>query len=268
MKKNLNLKRPIVFFDLETTGLDFKYDRIIEIGAIKIYPDLREENYKKRVNPGIRIPAEVTKITGIRNEDVAREAYFKEIVSEVAAFFEKSDLGGYNVARFDAKVMVEEFKRAGEDFRLEERAIVDAQIIFHQKERRDLTAAYKFYCGKDLTAAHSAFADIKATHEILLAQLNHYGDLPNTVQDLYQFCRADKDRFVDSEGKFFWRDGEAVFNFGKFKSKSLRSVAKANPEYLQWVISPKQNFSQDTIDICYRALQGEFPQKGAGPPDS
>ncbi len=257
----LQIIRPIIFFDLETTGLDFKYDRIIEIGAIKVFPDGREEKLHRRVNPGMRIPAEVSAITGIKNEDVAQQPTFSQMAREIELFFSGADLAGYNVNRFDAKVMVEEFKRVGLDFKLEARAVIDGQVIFHQKEKRDLSAAYKFYCGKDLTDAHSAQADTEATYRIILAQIEKYTDLPKDIQALHAFCRGDQERFVDSEGKFFWRDGEAVFNFGKYKSRTLKEVCKTNPEYLDWVMSPERNFGQDVVDLCYKALKGEFPVK-------
>ena len=255
------IKRPIIFFDLETTGLDFKYDRIIEIGAVKIFPDGKREILTQKINPQIRIPAEISTLTGISNEDVAQAPTFAQAAPAVDAFFDGCDLGGYNIARFDIKVMTEEFKRAGMNFKAEERAVVDSQVIFHQKEKRDLSAAYKFYCNSDLHGAHSAQADVDATVAIFIAQMERYADLPRDLSALHQFCRGNQDRFVDSEGKFFWRDGEAVFNFGKFKSQTLRSVTQTNPEYLHWVISPERQFPQDVIDICYRAMKGEFPKK-------
>lgn len=257
----IELKRPLIFFDLETTGLDFKYDRIIEIGAIKILPSGEKQTLRRLINPGVRISKEISEITGITNEDVANEPHFAAAAAEIDLFFRDSDLGGYNINRFDAKVMVEEFKRVGMDFKLEERSVVDAQVIFHQKEKRDLSAAFKFYCNKDLINAHTAQADTEATYEIFLAQMERYTDLPRDLGALHLFCKGDQDRFVDSEGKFFWRDGEAIFNFGKFKSRSLREVSKNNPEYLQWVLSPDRQFSQDVIDICYKALKGEYPVK-------
>src|ERR1044071_5251375 len=261
MSLPFHISRPLIFFDLETTGLDFKYDRIVELGALKVWPDGHQEVLVKRFNPGIRISMEVTKITGIRNEDVADKPHFSQAASEIELFFRDSDIAGYNINRFDSKIMVEEFKRAGLDFKLEERAAIDAQVIFHQKEKRDLAAAYKFYCDKELTDAHTAQADTNATYEIFLAQLEKYTDLPRDIQALHHFTRGDQERFVDSEGKFFWRDGEAVFNFGKYKSQSLKEVVRSHPEYLEWVMSPDRHFSQDVVDICYRALKGEFPVK-------
>lgn len=257
----IKLERPVVFFDLETTGLDYKYDRIIELGAVKLLPDGSREVLTRRFNPGMRIPAEVTALTGISNNDVAGCGSFLEAAREIDDFFRGCDLGGYNVIRFDAKVITEEFKRAGLDFQLEQRAMIDSQVIYHQKERRDLAAALKFYCEKDLESAHSAQADIEATVEIWLAQLERYPDLPRDVPGLHSFCKLDRDRFVDSEGKFFWRDGEAVFNFGKHKSKSLRAVAETDPNYFSWMISPERHFAQDVIDICYNAMNGQFPKK-------
>jgi DNA polymerase-3 subunit epsilon len=262
----LKLTRPIIFFDIESTGLDFKYDRIVEIGAIKLHPDGKRDLLLKRVNPGMKIPAEVTSIIGITNKDVENEPMFPEIAQEVEDFFVKCDLAGYNLARFDIKILSEELKRTGRDLGLEERGVVDVQTIFHQKEKRDLAAAYKYYCNKDLQNAHSAKADADATLEILMAQLERYPDLPCEVPELHMFCRGDRDRFVDSEGKFIWRDGEAVFNFGKFRSRTLKDVALKNPEYLDWVVSPERQFGQDVIDLCYGARKGRFPTKAAAEP--
>jgi DNA polymerase-3 subunit epsilon len=259
----LKLTRPIVFFDLETTGLDFKYDRVMEIGALKLHPDGRKEIYTKRINPGMKIPAEIAALTGITNADVAGAPGFADVAEEIESFFAGCDVGGYNIARFDVKMLAEEFKRLGRDFGVETRGVVDAQVIFHHKEKRDLAAAYKYYCNKELKNAHSAQADTDATFEILVSQLERYPDLPQDVQGLHNFCRLDRDRFVDAEGKFIWRDGEAVFNFGKFRSQTLRQVAQSNRDYLDWVISPERNFGQDVIDLCYNAKQGRFPTKPA-----
>jgi len=261
MSYPFTLKRPLVFFDLETTGLDYKYDRVFEIGALKITADGKQESYLKRINPGMRIPDEVSLLTGVTNKDVETCPSFSDVLAEVDAFFKDSDIGGYNVLRFDAKVMVEEYKREGWDFQLETRSVVDAQLIFHQKERRDLSAAYKFYCNKDLKDAHSAQADTDATFEIWVSQMKRYSDLPKDIKELDQYCRQDRERFVDSEGKFFWRDGEPAFNFGKYKSRTLRSVAKSDSNYLSWVISPDRHFAQDVVDLCYNAQQGKFLKK-------
>ncbi len=259
---NLKLTRPLIYFDLETTGLDIKYDRIIELAAVKLHPDGKKETLHHRFNPEMKVPSEVTALTGIKNEDVVGAPKFAELIPEISAFFDNADLAGYHINRFDVKVLVEAFKRAGVEFNLNNRKLVDAQSIFHQKEKRDLSAAYQFYCGKELKDAHSAKADTEATLEILEAQLKRYADLPKDVDGLHEVCRGGNERNVDSEGKFFWRDGEAAFNFGKYKSQTLRSVAKHHPEYLHWVISPDQRFPQEVIDICYRAMKGEFPRKG------
>lgn len=259
----IKLQRPVVFFDVETTGLDPKYDRLIELGAVKIFPDGTRETFHQRFNPQMRIPAEVSLLTGISNEAVAAEPTFAQLAPRVASFFEGADIAGYNVARFDAKVMVEEYKRVNMDFRLADRALLDVQTIFHLKEKRDLSAAYKYYCNKDLQGAHSATADSNATLDIFLAQMQRYQDLPQDMTGLHKFCRTNKERFVDSEGKFSWRDGEAIFNFGRYKSQTLRAVAKLDIAYFHWMIAPERQFGQDVIDICYRALKGEFPKKSA-----
>ncbi len=259
----LAIKRPIVFFDLETTGLDYKYDRIIEIAAHKIHPDGRTEKFHTKLNPGIRIPGEIETLTGITNADVAKAPTFLQMADQINQFFDGADLAGYNIGRFDVKVLTEELKRAGMDFATDCRLIVDAQAIFHQKERRDLTAAYKFYCNKPLEGAHSADHDTQATFEIFLAQMERYPDLPRDIEEMHKYCRGPQDRFVDSEGKFFWRDGEAVFNFGKYKSQTLRNVAENHPDYLQWLIAPDRQFAQDVIDICYKAMRGVYPAKAS-----
>lgn len=263
---SLKLTRPLIFFDIESTGLDFKYDRIVEIGAIKLHPDGHRDMLLRRVNPGLKIPAEVSLLIGITNEDVAKEPPFADIADEVETFFNGCDLAGYNLARFDVKILAEELKRTGRDLGLEERGVVDVQTIFHQKEKRDLSAAYKYYCNKDLLNAHSAEADAAATVDILMAQLERYPDLPSEVPGLHIFCRGDRERYVDGEGKFMWRDGEAVFNFGKFRSRTLRDVALKNPEYLTWVVSPERNFGQDVVDLCYEAMKGRFPVKEKSEP--
>jgi DNA polymerase-3 subunit epsilon len=260
----LELKRPVIFFDVETTGLDPKYDRLIELGAVKIWPSGTREIFHQRFNPQMRIPTEVAMLTHICNEDVASEPTFSQMAAQVSSFFDDADLAGYNVARFDAKIMAEEYKRAGMDFRLNDRAILDVQTIFHLKEKRDLSAAYKYYCDKELEGAHSATADTNATLDIFLAQMQRYPDLPKDMAGMNKFCRTNKDRFVDSEGKFFWRDGEAVFSFGRYKSQTLRGVAKLDGAYLHWMISPERQFAQDVIDICYKAMKGEFPKKPSG----
>jgi DNA polymerase-3 subunit epsilon len=259
----VNLQKPVIFFDVETTGLDPKYDRLIELGAVKIFPDGARETFHQRFNPQMRIPAEVSALTGISNEDVATAPTFAQLAPVVSSFFDGADIAGYNVARFDAKVMTEEYKRVGMDFRLAERALLDVQTIFHLKEKRDLSAAYKYYCDKNLEGAHSATADSNATLDIFLAQMKRYEDLPKDMSGLHKFCRANKERFVDSEGKFSWRDGEAIFNFGRYKSQTLRAVAKADTAYFHWMISPERQFAQDVIDICYKAMKGEFPKKNA-----
>lgn len=257
------LARPIIFFDLETTGLDFKYDRIIEIAAHKVHPDGRIEKLHTHINPGIRIPAEITALTGISNDQVAGAPTFLQKAAEIQQFFDGADLGGYHIGRFDVKVMIEEFKRANLDFAADCRLIIDSQAIFHQKEKRDLTAAYRFYCNKSLEGAHSADADTQATYEIFLAQMERYPDLPRDINEMHKYCKGPQERFVDSEGKFFWRDGEAVFNFGKYKSQTLRAVAQTDGGYLNWLISPDRQFGQDVVDICYKAMRGVFPAKAA-----
>jgi DNA polymerase-3 subunit epsilon len=183
----LNLERPLAVFDLETTGINITKDRIVEIAIIRIDPDGTETSYCKRVNPGIPIPAEITSIIGITNEDVKNEPRFEEIASEVVEFIGNADLAGYNSNKFDIPVLAEELMRAGSDFDVSQRRFVDVQNIFHRMEQRTLAAAYQFYCQKNLDNAHSALYDTKATWEVLKAQLERYESLTNDVAFLSDF---------------------------------------------------------------------------------
>jgi len=181
---NLDLKRPLAFFDLETTGLDIAHDRIIEISIVKISPDGKEEKYTRRINPTIPISEESKKITGITDEDVKDMPVFKDVAKEIVEFFGNSDLAGYNSNRFDIPLLAEEFIRADIDFDFEKRKFVDVQVIYHKKEQRTLSAAYKFYCDKNLEDAHSAEADTYATYEVLKKQIEKYDDIKNDINFL------------------------------------------------------------------------------------
>ena len=201
----LNLKRPIIFFDLETTGIDIARDRIVEISMVKVMPDGEEIVRTRRINPGMPIPAEATAIHGITNEDVKDCPLFPQIAKSLAQFIEGCDFGGFNSNRFDLPMLVEEFMRAGVDVDFRKRKFIDVQNIFHKMEQRTLVAAYKFYCGKDLADAHSAEADTLATYEVLKAQLDRYGEWPNfphgrnppTSQDASSITKKGR-RFSDS----------------------------------------------------------------------
>jgi len=267
--RHLKIERPIVFFDLETTGLDFQNDRIIEIAGVRIEHHKGEEvrsfaDFRYLVNPGMPIPSEITELTGITNEDVKDAPTFKEIVGKLEDIFFLADLGGYSVARFDAKFLAAEFSRAGADLRMDGRRIVDARVIYHQKEKRDLTAALKFYCDEDTHGEnHRAEYDANASVRILNAQLNTYPDLPDTVAELAAVCLEDGGRFVDKEQKLYWRNGEAAFNFGKHRSKTLSWVAKNDPGYLRWILNSSKEFSKEFLGLIEDTTWGKLPEKPA-----
>jgi DNA polymerase-3 subunit epsilon len=232
----LELKRPLAFFDLETTGINIASDRIVEISILRIEPGGAEKWYTKRVNPEMPIPGEVTAIHGISDEDVRDAPLFREIAKEVAGFIDGCDLAGYNAIKFDIPLLAEEFLRCDVDFDIRKRKYVDVQVIFHKKEQRTLSAAYMFYCDKKLTNAHSAEADTRATYEILQAQLDHYDDLNNDIEKLAAF--SSQNRLVDLAGRIVLnKDGVEVFNFGKHKGKPVSIVLKEEPSYYAWMMN-------------------------------
>jgi len=208
----LGSNKPLAVFDLETTGTYVRSDRIVELAILRVDPDGTATYKLRRVNPEMPIPPDATAVHGISDADVAAEPTFRQLAKSLAAFLEDCDLVGYNLRRFDVPLLQEEFARAGVKFELAGRAIIDACTIFKTNERRDLTTAYDFYCGKDLEGAHSAGADTLATTEILLQQMERYSDLPRTAAELHEYCRDPS--WVDEDGKFKWRGGEAVFSFG------------------------------------------------------
>ena len=230
----LDLKKPIVFFDLETTGINIAKDRVVEISILKVYPNGNKESKTWLVNPEIEIPAEATAVHGITNEKVVTEPTFKELALQINEMIADADLAGFNSNRFDIPLLAEELLRAGIDFDMNNRKAVDVQTIFHKKEQRTLSAGYQFYCGKDLEGAHSAEADTNATYEILLAQVDKYDDLENTVEALSEFSthgkRADFAGFV-----LFNDDDQEIFSFGKYKGRTVEEVLKENPGYNAWI---------------------------------
>lgn len=233
---NLNLKRPIVFFDLETTGIDLSRDRIVEISLVKISPNGDQELKTRRINPEMPIPPEATAIHGITDDDVKDCPRFKEIAKSLAQYIEGCDLGGYNSNKFDIPMLVEEFLRADVDVDLKKRKFIDVQNIFHKMEQRTLIAAYKFYCGKDLENAHSAEADIMATYEVLQAQLDRYPELQNDVDFLAGF--SERGKSADYAGRIIYNDkGQAVFAFGKHKGRVVEEVFREEPSYYAWMMN-------------------------------
>ena len=232
----LKLKKPIVFFDLETTGVDVASDRIVEISILKLHPDGKKEVKTRRINPLMPIPKGASEIHGIYDEDVKEEPTFKTVARSLAQFIGNSDLAGYNSNKFDVPLLAEEFLRVGVDFEVNNRSLVDVQNIFHKLEQRTLVAAYKFYCGKDLTNAHSAEADNTATFEVLEAQLEKYEELENNVEFLSEFSRRTNN--VDLMGRIILNEeGVEVFNFGKHKGIAVTEVLEKQPSYYNWMMN-------------------------------
>ena len=231
----LQLKKPIVFFDLETTGVKVAVDRIVEISILKIFPNGNKESKTWLVNPTVLIPEETTLIHGITNEKVVNEPTFSELSKEIHQLIENCDLAGFNSNKFDIPLLAEEFLRAGIEFNMKNRKAVDIQNIFHKLEQRTLIAAYKFYCDKDLTNAHSAKADTNATYEILLAQLDKYAELENNIDFLSEFSERGG-KFADLAGFIRYNlKGEKVLSFGKYRDITLKQIWNENPGYFSWI---------------------------------
>jgi len=256
----LRLERPLVFFDIESTGLNRKTDRIIDLALIKLHPDGSRISIEFRVHPGIPISPSATAIHGITDDDVKDCPPFKHVASDVAAFLEGCDLSGYNLIHFDIPMLEEEFKRAGVTLDLTACYVVDAQKIFHKKEPRDLTAALKFYCNEELENAHGAMPDTQAVLDVLEGQCEMYDDLPRTIPELADFCSPPDESFVDREGKLCWDEkGNIAINFGQNKGKSLQALAKYNISYLEWIL--RKDFPRDMQDKIRDALNGVFHTK-------
>ncbi len=232
----LNLKNPIIFFDLETTGINIASDRIVEISYLKVDLNGNESSKTLRVNPGIPIPEKVTAIHGISNEDVKDAPTFNEVAKSLARDFEGCDLGGYNSVKFDIPLLAEEFLRAGVDIDLKRRKFVDVQVIFMKMEPRTLSAAYKFFLNKEMENAHSAEADTKATYEVLQAQLDHYPNLENDIGKLAEFSAHTRN--VDFAGRIVYNEEDVeVFNFGKYKGQPVSEVLGKDPGYYGWMMN-------------------------------
>ena len=232
----LNLKNPIIFFDLETTGTNINSDRIVEICYLKVYPNVNEESKTMRINPEMHIPETASAVHGIYDKDVADCPRFKEVAASIAHDFQGCDLGGFNSNRFDIPVLAEEFLRAGVDIDLNRRKFVDVQVIYHKLEQRTLSAAYKFYCHKNLEDAHTAEADTRATYEVLQAQLDHYPDvLKNDIGFLSEYSSFNRN--VDFAGRMVYDDkGVEIFNFGKYKGVPVAEVLRKDPGYYSWIL--------------------------------
>lgn len=232
----LNLKNPLVFFDLETTGLNITRDRIVEVSMLKVYPNGKKETKTRRINPEMPIPPQSTAIHGITDEDVKDCPTFKQVAKSLADQLEGCDLAGFNSSRFDVPMLAEEFLRAGVDFDMGKRKFVDVQIIFHKKEQRTLEAAYMFYCNKQLDNAHSAETDTMATYEVLKSQLDRYPDLENDIDSLSKEYSSFNNN-VDFAGRMIYdENGVELFNFGKHKGKPVAEVLKNEASYYAWMM--------------------------------
>ncbi len=243
----LNLKNPVVFLDLETTGVDVAKDRIVELCYIKVFPDGTEESETLRINPTIHIPENTTAIHGITDDDVKDCPTFEKVARNLQAVFAGCDFAGFNSNRFDIPLLVEEFLRCGIDFDLTKRKFIDVQNIYHKLEQRTLVAAYKYYCNKDLENAHTAEADTRATLEVLEAQLDKYPELlKNDVSFLDDFSKMNRN--VDFAGRIVYNDkGEEVFNFGKHKGKLVKDVLRREPSFYNWMM--QGDFSLNTKQV-------------------
>lgn len=242
----LNLTRPIIFFDLETTGVNIMTDRIVEISLIKVMPDGEEIEKSRRINPGMPIPAEATAVHHITDEDVADCPSFRQIAQSLSDLFDGCDIGGYNSNRFDVPMLDMEFRRAGIRHDFSKARFIDVQTIFHKKEQRTLVAAYRFYCDKDLEGAHSATADTRATYEVLKAQLDRYEDLPNDVDKLSDYSQMQK--CADLMGRIIYDEkGREIINFGKHKGRTVEEVLLKEPGYYNWIM--QGDFAPNTKDV-------------------
>ena len=255
----LQLQRPIVFFDLETTGVNLNYDRIVEMSVVKIFPDGNREIKTRRINPEMPIPTGASEIHGIYDADVANEPPFKAIARNLYGYLLDSDLGGYNIGKFDVPMLINEFRRAGLEFPMEGRRIIDSYVIFCKQEPRTLTAALSFYCGKNLEGAHGAEADTLASCDVFFGQLERYPDLPADLDALHKICTQRDPSWIDSTGKFKWSGTVPVVGFGKNVGLQLKQVSVENPGFLQWMI--KADFAEDAKQIARDALAGRYPEK-------
>ncbi|MCS7004563.1 MAG: 3'-5' exonuclease [Cytophagales bacterium] len=266
----LHLKNPLAFFDLETTGVNVITDRIVEIAIIKVMPNNERITYHQLINPTIPIPPEATLIHGIRDQDVADKPTFREVAKTIYQFLEGCDLAGYNMIKFDIPLLVEEFLRCNINFNISKRKLIDAQKIFHLMEPRTLEAAYKFYCNKELTKAHSAEADCLATLEVLEAQLERYANVSikdkdgnlivPIVNDMEKLHELFSQNMVDLQGRMIYNEkNEIIFNFGKHKGKPVLQVLKQEPTYYDWIM--KGEFALDTKHKLTEIVLSQLNQK-------
>ncbi len=255
----LQLTRPLAFFDLETTGVNTRSDRIVEIAVLKYLPRGTVRSFEYRINPEIPIPSEASKIHGIRDEDVALAPTFAQVADRLIAFLDGCDLSGFNLRRYDLPLLQQELQRCSKTLPMEGCHIIDVQTIFHIREPRDLSAALRFYCGREHTGAHGAMADVRATADILAAQLERYEDLPRDIPALEDAVHPKDPSWVDAEGKLVWEGNNVIIAFGKYHGTSLKKIVDRDRDYLQWILDG--SFHESTKTVIRKALDGALPDR-------
>ncbi len=253
----LTLERPLAVFDIESTGINRKADRIIDLAVVKLLPKGKREALSWRLNPEMPIPPESTAIHGITDEMVKDSPTFTQKAEEIFRAFEGCDLGGYNVLGYDIPMLIEEFQRAGRVFVVEGRRIFDAQRVFHKREPRDLTAALKFYCNEMHLGAHGAMEDVLATIRVMEGEYERYNDLPDNLDELDTYCNPRDPSWVDKTGRLKWSNGEITFNFGKKQGQKLKDVIREEKSFIEWML--KKDFPHDTQAILENAKNGIYP---------
>ena len=254
----IKLDRALCVFDIESTGTNPRADRIIELAMIRLKPDGAEDAKSWLVNPGVPIPEETTAIHGITNADVAACPAFSDVAENIRAFVGNSDFGGFNISRFDLPLLVEEFIRTGNPLDISRRRVIDAQRIFHLREPRNLSAALKFFCGREHTEAHGAEADARATVEVIRGEFERYPDLPRDMAAIDELCNPRDPFDADRAGRFRWVENELILNFGKKKGTPVRVLLREDPGFLWWIV--KNDFPADTRRIAEGLLKGVFPE--------
>jgi len=260
--RRIALSRPLVALDTETTGMDPTRDRIVEFAGVKLHPDGRRETFRTLVNPKEPIPPEASHVHGITDDTVRDAPTFAETAREIILFLAGADLAGYNIHRFDLPILRAELERCDMELPLEDVRVIDAQVIFFNREPRDLSAAVRFYCDRDHAGAHGALPDSEATLDVVLAQIGRYPDLPADVEGLAsESITSGSERYVDAARRFIWRHGEAYFNFSVHKGKSLREVAEGADTrgFLKWIL--QKDFPEDVKMIVREALEGRYPRR-------
>ncbi|NNM32118.1 MAG: 3'-5' exonuclease [Gemmatimonadetes bacterium] len=266
LKLPFELERPVAFFDLETTGLSLSRDRIVELAIIRISPQGDVYERVRRLNPEMPIPPEAAAVHGITDDVVQDEPTFRQIAKNLAAILDPCDLGGFNIRRFDLPILLAEFRRAGVEFEVKDRRIIDMKMIFHREEPRDLSAAARFYLGRDHQDAHTALGDIRTTAAVLTAQLEHYPHLPRDLDGLHAYC-DEMDPFETEFDRWFSQEDRGlVFRRGKHKGSTIDDVAQSAPDYLEWMMGA-DDMPAEVLDVVRQALSGVGSVDGADPSD-